>query len=612
MSVVTSFAGQQSTDSVTWSQLGNNTDSLDDSFQATSQHGVPITVNLNGANSVLAVVCPASSCSWTGDGISSGDTLVWTSDGNNGGNGPLTVFLGHPQAGVGAFIQADGPAIFTAKIEAFNSAGASLGSFVQTSDQNGTAFYLGIQDSSGPNISSVVFSIIRADEGSLTDFALDTIFFNGPVLATPTATLTATATATTTATATRTATATATATVTPTATATATVTRTATPTATVTRTATATLTTTATATRTATATVTKTATATATRTATVTTTATATKTATATATRTATATPTLTATTTRTATATATVTFTVVPTPIPPTTTATATSTATQTATATPTALPTTSIALIGSTTTSTSTVNVPTGVQNGDLLLAYYSYWSFATLTPPNGWTQVQTAASSGSGAATVWYRFANNDTPGSSYTWGFGSTTPYAAGGMLAYRGVDSANFEDGFCTDAGNSNVPNLCSFSTATDHGMYVGFVSAENTALTLPSDVSTIAVNQYAAGSHFGVAAGGRALGIAQTIPDDFGSMNSGGWASVVFGLRASTATPTPTATLTATPTATRSATATATSTTTRTATATLTPTATRTATLTPTATTSATTTRTATATATRPQPPPRR
>ena len=99
LSLVTSQAGLQSNDNVSWAQLGSNGSSLQSSFNLTSANdNNPITVNLNGANSLLAVSCPASSCSWAGSGMVAGDTLIWTSNGSNGGNGPMTVTFGHPQA----------------------------------------------------------------------------------------------------------------------------------------------------------------------------------------------------------------------------------------------------------------------------------------------------------------------------------------------------------------------------------------------------------------------------------------------------------------------------------------------------------------------------------
>jgi len=281
--------------------------------------------------------------------------------------------------------------------------------------------------------------------------------------------------------------------------------------------------------------------------------------------------------------------------PVP---TATSTATATPTAIATPTATDTNStplptptatstsapgpISLVGSTATTTSRVMVPAGIQNGDLLLAFYSYWSFATATAPTGWQLLQSATSSGSGVETVWYRFADNDSPGSTYTWTFGGATPYEAGGMLAYRGVDPSTPQDGACINSGHSAAPSLCSFTTSFSPDMYVGFFATENTNLVLPGDLGTQALNQYLNGSHFGVAAGSKSLNSAGTIPADLGSMNSGGWATIAIALKATISGPAPTPTIThlpatATPTATSTPTVTSTATVTATLTATATP-----------------------------------
>jgi hypothetical protein len=239
-----------------------------------------------------------------------------------------------------------------------------------------------------------------------------------------------------------------------------------------------------------------------------------TATATSTATATATATVTATATATRTATATA---------------TATATQTSTATLTATPTATPTPGpIAFIGSTTTTSTTMTVPAGVQSGDILLAFYS--------APSGWQLLQSETSTGSGVETVWYRFATgSDTPGTTYPWSFsGSTTPFEAGGMLAYRGVDPSVVPDGSCINQGSSAAPNLCSFTTTYGGDRYIGFFATGNTNLVLPGDLNGLVLDQYLSGSNFGVAAADKTLASAETVPADTGSMTSGGWATVAI------------------------------------------------------------------------------
>jgi Big-like domain-containing protein len=170
--LVTSQAGQGANDSVHWSQLGTDGSPLGSSAAATSVGGSTVTLALAGANSLVSVACPASPCSWTGPGFTAGDSLIWTSDTGNGGNGPLTLNFSRGVSGVGALIQADGPGQFTVQIQAFNGT-TSLGSFTVTSDANGDAAYVGVLDQSGTNITSVVFSLTTC-AGTCTDFAIDT------------------------------------------------------------------------------------------------------------------------------------------------------------------------------------------------------------------------------------------------------------------------------------------------------------------------------------------------------------------------------------------------------------------------------------------------------
>ncbi|MGH7840627.1 MAG: hypothetical protein ACREQT_03815 [Candidatus Binataceae bacterium] len=182
---ITSQGAQSANDSVYWSQLGGDATALLPSFSATSAGAVSVTGNLSGPNSLTSVVCPASpSCSWAAVGFACRDTLVWTADVGNSGNGPLTLNFGSPISGAGALIQADGPSQFTAEITAFNG-GSPLGSFTQTSDSNGDATYLGVQDNSGANITSVEFQLTSC-QGDCTDFAIGTLSLNDSGDATPT------------------------------------------------------------------------------------------------------------------------------------------------------------------------------------------------------------------------------------------------------------------------------------------------------------------------------------------------------------------------------------------------------------------------------------------
>ena len=176
---VTSLASLNSNDSVAWSQVGPDATLLSTSFNANSVGGIAITGTLAGSGSLTSVVCPASQCSWGSPGsggFNAGDTVIWTSDTANGGNGPLTLAFSKSVAGAGAIIQADGPAQFTAQIQAFNG-NNSLGSFNTTSDTDGDAVFLGVLDNTAAHITSVVYSL-TACTGACTDFAIDTLFIN--------------------------------------------------------------------------------------------------------------------------------------------------------------------------------------------------------------------------------------------------------------------------------------------------------------------------------------------------------------------------------------------------------------------------------------------------
>jgi len=237
--LVTSLGGLSANDTVVWSQLGADATDLPLSPGFTSTNGLTGSIIMDAPHSLVAVVCPETPCSWNPVGLSgfnTGDSLIWTADTGNSGNGPISVVgLSKNVSGVGAFIQSDAPAQFTAQVQAFNG-GTSLGTFTETSDANGDAIFIGVRDNTGPNITSVTFSTIPVSPaptcaGDCADFALDTLSLNVPSGAKPTPTATATATRTATPTATATGgTPTATATATRTATQTATPTPTSTPT----------------------------------------------------------------------------------------------------------------------------------------------------------------------------------------------------------------------------------------------------------------------------------------------------------------------------------------------------------------------------------------------
>ena len=178
---ITSSATQAANDSLSWTQKGADGTVLPVSFTATTALANSVTVDLAAANSVVSVVCTATTCSWTGTGFTAGHSLLWTSDAGNGGSGPVTLLFSKSVSGVGALIQADLPGAFTGEIQLYNGS-TLLGTYTVASDTAGDPVYLGALDDSGPNINKVVFSLTSC-ASLCTDFGLDTVNVNAATAA---------------------------------------------------------------------------------------------------------------------------------------------------------------------------------------------------------------------------------------------------------------------------------------------------------------------------------------------------------------------------------------------------------------------------------------------
>jgi hypothetical protein len=174
---VSSLGSLGANDSYNWSQLGPDGTTLSSSFGATSGLGHNGTVGLAGPDSIISVQCPAVNCSWTGN-FNSGDSLIWTGNGNGGANGPFALSFGAGVFAAGAYIQENIPGQFTARITAYNG-NTSLGSYSVTSDNDGNVVFVGLIDSNGA-MTSAVFDITSCSgfDCSTKDFAIDAVNTN--------------------------------------------------------------------------------------------------------------------------------------------------------------------------------------------------------------------------------------------------------------------------------------------------------------------------------------------------------------------------------------------------------------------------------------------------
>lgn len=177
--VVSVWDGTGSNDTTVWSGLGPDGTTLGASFSATSAGGNAITGSFAGGSGLVAVQCPASSCSWTG-GFAAGDTAVWAFDNSSGsGTGPLTVGFGTAVLAGGLALQADAAGAFTAQAEAFDGA-TLLGTFTVTSNAAGDPVFIGVQDTVA-EITSIAFDMTSCTATcDVHDFAVDTLLSKNP------------------------------------------------------------------------------------------------------------------------------------------------------------------------------------------------------------------------------------------------------------------------------------------------------------------------------------------------------------------------------------------------------------------------------------------------
>jgi hypothetical protein len=136
--------------------------------------------------------------------------------------------------------------------------------------------------------------------------------------------------------------------------------------------------------------------------------------------------------------------------------------------------------------TATTLVLPKPAGFASGDALLASVATRGAPTITPPAGWTLVRLDASGSTVRQAVYVHIAGGSEP-ASYTFTL-SSAQSAAGGILAYTGVDPANPID---ATGGQANAASTSitapSITTTGTNRMLVGlFATAALTSETAPA------------------------------------------------------------------------------------------------------------------------------
>lgn len=175
------------------------------------------------------------------------------------------------------------------------------------------------------------------------------------------------------------------------------------------------------------------------------------------------------------------------------------------------------SVVFVGATTTVGSrTLDVPTGVQQDDILLAFLSE---NELSLPAGWTILHNDSANNNFWA---YKVAGPSEP-SSYTWGSGSLEPNRTSYMLAYRNAEYVR--TAINSGAAANLAPSLS--MTDVDVGLLVVFHRGGGTGGSVPSPMTGRVNYIHEVSSIQGDV---RFLGADEEVigPDDTGTRSFGG------------------------------------------------------------------------------------
>jgi hypothetical protein len=187
-----------------------------------------------------------------------------------------------------------------------------------------------------------------------------------------------------------------------------------------------------------------------------------------------------------------------------------------------------------GTGTTSLS-VNKPTGVAQGDVMLATLTATGTGSITAPSGWTAITNATQGTALRQATYYKVAGAS-EGSSYSWGLGTSRSTSAG-IVAYRGVNQTAPVDASATataTSGNAVGPSVTT-SAASDQ---VVASASFATATTVTADASTTERYDVSSGSTTTEAADfAQANAGATTAKTAKPAASSSGWIAATVALR---------------------------------------------------------------------------
>jgi hypothetical protein len=150
----------------------------------------------------------------------------------------------------------------------------------------------------------------------------------------------------------------------------------------------------------------------------------------------------------------------------------------------------------------TTLVINKPTGVAQGDVMLATVTAAGTGAPTTPSGWTVVKSISGTALRQAT-YYKVAGASEP-ASYSWSLGSSRA-ASGGIADYSGVNQTAPVDATASATGASGNAEAASITTSVANDQVLAAVSFA-TSTTVTADATTTERYESSSSSTTGEAA----------------------------------------------------------------------------------------------------------
>jgi len=147
---------------------------------------------------------------------------------------------------------------------------------------------------------------------------------------------------------------------------------------------------------------------------------------------------------------------------------------------------------------TTSLAIAKPTGVLEGDVMIATVAAKETGTVTAPSGWTAILNLTQGTALRQVTYFKVATATEP-SSYSWSLG-TSRAASGGIADYSGVNSTVPIDASASATGTSGSAAIPSATTSAPNDLVLA-VASFATATTVTPDASTTERFDVASGSN---------------------------------------------------------------------------------------------------------------